>query len=94
MASLIREWTPAGVTATLPPMELAAPVIAEILILNADGSLANGMKVELIPAQSVAAAPVGADAQLGAAGPDASGVDAAGFDAASQAAAALTGIER
>jgi hypothetical protein len=94
MASLIREWTPAGVTATLPPMELAAPVIAEILILNADGSLANGMKVELIPAPSAAAAPVGADAQLGAVGPDASGVDAAGLDAASQAAAALTGIER
>lgn len=75
MAGLVHEWKLDTVTATLPPMELAAPVIAEILILRADGSLANGMKVELIPAlpgNATAIAP-----------------PATGLDAASQAAAAL-----
>jgi hypothetical protein len=75
MAGLVREWKLDTVTASLPPMELAAPVIAEILILRADGSLANGMKVELIPAAPVTDAAIAPPA--------------AGLDAASQAAAAL-----
>jgi hypothetical protein len=74
MAGLVREWKLDTVTASLPPMELAAPVIAEILILRADGSLANGMKVELIPAAPAT---------------DAAIAPTAGLDAASQATAAL-----
>jgi hypothetical protein len=73
MASLVQDWKLDTVTATLPPMDLAAPVIAEILILRADGSLANGMKIELIPGVPGAAA----------------AAPATGLDAASQAAAAL-----
>jgi hypothetical protein len=49
------EWKEGAVTATLPMFALAAPMPAELVIVRADGQPATSMKIELVPAQPVAA---------------------------------------
>ena len=56
--SQIVDWKLDAVTATLPMFNLAAPALAELVIVKADGQPATSMKVELIPAQPVAAGAV------------------------------------
>jgi hypothetical protein len=51
MPAMINEWRPDAVTATLPTFTLAAPQIAEIVLVRADGNVANVLKVELVNAQ-------------------------------------------
>jgi hypothetical protein len=49
--AMINEWKPDAVTTTLPLIGLAAPAVAEIVMVKADGTVANSIKVELINAQ-------------------------------------------
>ncbi len=56
LESQIVEWKEGAVTATLPMFALAAPMPAELVIVRADGQPATSMKIELVPAQPVAAA--------------------------------------
>src|SRR5262245_40555152 len=56
--SQIVDWKLDAVTATLPMFNLAAPALAELVIVRGDGQPATSMKVELIPAQPVAAGAV------------------------------------
>jgi hypothetical protein len=78
--AMVNEWTPNAVTTTLPMLGLSSPVIADIVLVRADGTVANSIKVELINAlpQTAAAAPAGA-------------VQPAGFQADQGGAAAALG---
>jgi hypothetical protein len=49
--AMVNEWKPDAVTTTLPMFSLASPVTAEIVMVKADGTVANTLKVELINAQ-------------------------------------------
>jgi len=59
MPAEIVEWTPAQAKATIPMMALTGPMQATLHLVNADGSVAQSVNVELIPfnEQAVAAAP-------------------------------------
>ena len=50
----VNDWRLDAVTATLPMFSLAAPMLAELVIVKADGQPATSMKIELIPAQPAA----------------------------------------
>jgi len=50
----INDWKLDAVTATLPMFSLAAPTLAELVIVKADGQPATSMKIQLIPAQPAA----------------------------------------
>jgi hypothetical protein len=79
--AMVNEWRPDAVTTTLPMLGLSGQVIADIVIVRADGTVANSIKVELINAQpqaAQAAAPAGA-------------VQPAGFQADQGGAAAALG---
>jgi hypothetical protein len=78
--AMVNEWTDGAVTTTLPMLGLGGQVIADIVLVRADGTVANSIKVELINAlpQTAAAAPAGA-------------VQPAGFQADQGGAAAALG---
>jgi hypothetical protein len=78
--AMVNEWKMDAVTTTLPMLGLGGQVIADIVIVRADGSVANSIKVELINAQpqTAQAAPAG-------------GVQPAGFQADQGGAAAALG---
>lgn len=77
--AMVNDWKPDAVTTTLPMLGLSSPVIADIVMVRADGTVANSIKVELINAQPQAA-------QAGAVQPAAFQADQGG------AAAALGGL--
>jgi hypothetical protein len=60
--AMVNEWTMDAVTTTLPMLGLGGQVFADIVMVRADGSVANSIKVELINAQpqTAQAAAVGA----------------------------------
>src|SRR5262249_39163444 len=51
MPAMVNEWKNDSVTATLPPMGVASPIKGELLIVKADGKVANTVKIELIAGQ-------------------------------------------
>jgi hypothetical protein len=53
--AMVNEWKPDAVTTTLPMLGLSGQVIADIVMVRADGTVANSIKVELINAQPQAA---------------------------------------
>ncbi|HEX5102559.1 MAG TPA: hypothetical protein VFV87_02030 [Pirellulaceae bacterium] len=57
--AMVNEWTNDAVTTTLPMLGLGGQVIADIVMVRADGTVANSIKVELINAQ-----PQAQDAQV------------------------------
>lgn len=78
--AMVNDWKNDAVTTTLPMLLLGSPVIADIVIVRVDGTVANSIKVELINAQPQA---------------QAAGVQQAGFQAdQTGAAAALTGLSQ
>jgi hypothetical protein len=60
--AMVNEWSNDAVTTTLPMLGLGGQVIADIVMVRADGTVANSIKVELVNAQpeAQAAAPAGA----------------------------------
>lgn len=81
--AMVNEWKPDSVTTTLPMLGLGGQVIADIVMVRADGTVANSIKVELINAQPQAAQ---AASPAGAVQPAGFQVDQGG------AAAALSGL--
>jgi hypothetical protein len=69
--AMVNDWKPDAVTTTLPMLGLGAPVIADIVIVRADGTVANSIKVELInalpQAQAAGVQPAGFQADQGGA---------------------------
>ena len=66
--AMVNDWKNDAVTTTLPMLLLGAPVVADIVIVRVDGTVANSIKVELINAQpqtAQAASPAGAVQQAG-----------------------------
>jgi hypothetical protein len=79
--AMVNEWTDGAVTTTLPMLGLGGQVIADIVLVRADGTVANSITVELVNAQpgaAQAAVPAGA-------------VQPAGFQADQGGAAAALG---
>ena len=84
--AMVNDWKNDAVTMTLPMLGIGGQVIADIVIVRADGSVANSIKVELVNAQPQA---------------QAAGVQQAGFQGTQSlpadqagAAAALTGLSQ